>query len=687
VQPGAHHGKNAGRSTGTPIRTALIGGAALFAAESASAQDGGQQTQPAPKYSAANAVAQADDAFGGAVGLEAVGIYTETDVRGFNPQKAGNARIDGLYFDQLTVFPGRVRQGVDIRVGFPALSFASPAPTGILAHRLRPVGDDFTVNLGLHPLQYGGLLKESYAQVPIVRGGFGIGIGAGHNHAFNADGSVYSVANYGIIARIRIGPAEIKPFYGGFSQYTADARPITIALGPTVPRLPKAGRYLGQRWANNANDNIVAGIIFRTPLIGTLGFRGGFFQSRLNRTHNYTELFAVRDATTLASHRIVIDPKQDSRANSWDAMLYYSFGKDRLRHTLMLQYKGRQRHIESGGANAFTYCDEDPGNDADPIEPIGPCMVRYGERDRHAKPETDFGKVSIGKLRQDNVTLGYIGRMAGVGQVNLGITRTRYRASFRGPLGTTRSSARPWLYNASIMIQPARHVALYAGYVTGLEDIGSAPENARNRNEQLPATKTRQIDAGIRVDVGKVQLVASLFEIKKPYFSFDAAGDFTQVGNLSHRGIEASVAGKLTSRLQILGGAVLMKPRASGPAIKSGLLGKLPTGTPKLHARVDLNYRTDIFRGLTLTATLLHDSRRALSAQPYAELGGKQLMLPAVTTFDVGARQNFHIGKTSFSYRITIHNIFNKKSWKVIAPNSVQQDEVRRYNVYLYVDF
>jgi iron complex outermembrane receptor protein len=237
------------------------------------------------------------------------------------------------------------------------------------------------------------------------------------------------------------------------------------------------------------------------------------------------------------------------------------------------------------------------------------------------------------------------------------------------------------------MVQPARHVALYAGYVTGLEDIGSAPENARNRNEQLPATKTRQIDAGIRVDIARIQLVASLFEIRKSYFSFDANGDYTQVGNLRHRGVEVSAAGKLTSRLQILAGAVLMKPEASGPAISAGLLGKLPTGTPRLHARVDANYRTDIFGGLTLTAAMLHDSRRALSAQPYAELGGKQLMLPAQTTFDIGARQNFHIGKTSFSYRITIQNIFDKRGWKVIAPNSVQQDDVRRYNIYLYVDF
>ena len=46
-----------------------------------------------------NAVASADDAFGSSVGLEQTGIYSEQDTRGFSPSKAGNARIDGIYYD------------------------------------------------------------------------------------------------------------------------------------------------------------------------------------------------------------------------------------------------------------------------------------------------------------------------------------------------------------------------------------------------------------------------------------------------------------------------------------------------------------------------------------------------------------------------------------------------------------
>jgi hypothetical protein len=45
-------------------------------------------------------LATANDVFGLTLGLESIGLYGPGLVRGFNPQTAGNVRIDGLYFDQ-----------------------------------------------------------------------------------------------------------------------------------------------------------------------------------------------------------------------------------------------------------------------------------------------------------------------------------------------------------------------------------------------------------------------------------------------------------------------------------------------------------------------------------------------------------------------------------------------------------
>jgi hypothetical protein len=50
-----------------------------------------------------------EDAFGVTIGRESLGLYSTGNVRGFSPTAAGNARIDGLYFDQIWTLNPRVR--------------------------------------------------------------------------------------------------------------------------------------------------------------------------------------------------------------------------------------------------------------------------------------------------------------------------------------------------------------------------------------------------------------------------------------------------------------------------------------------------------------------------------------------------------------------------------------------------
>src|ERR1700678_2941027 len=89
-------------------------------------------------------VASADDAFGLTLGLESIGLYSPGNIRGFNPQAAGNVRIDGLYFDQQGPLSNRVVEGSTIRVGVTEIGYAFPAPTGIVDYDLRHVGDGKT---------------------------------------------------------------------------------------------------------------------------------------------------------------------------------------------------------------------------------------------------------------------------------------------------------------------------------------------------------------------------------------------------------------------------------------------------------------------------------------------------------------------------------------------------------------
>ena len=67
-----------------------------------------------------NAVTAADDAFGTRVGNEGVGLYDMRNARGFDPQQAGNNRIEGLYFDIQGMFGNRLTKSQTIRIGLSA---------------------------------------------------------------------------------------------------------------------------------------------------------------------------------------------------------------------------------------------------------------------------------------------------------------------------------------------------------------------------------------------------------------------------------------------------------------------------------------------------------------------------------------------------------------------------------------
>ncbi len=79
-----------------------------------------------------NAVVDAEDAFGNSTGYQTIGLYTPTDARGFNPQQAGNLRIEGFYFDYpSTYITPCLASATTMRVGIAAQNYAFPAPSGV----------------------------------------------------------------------------------------------------------------------------------------------------------------------------------------------------------------------------------------------------------------------------------------------------------------------------------------------------------------------------------------------------------------------------------------------------------------------------------------------------------------------------------------------------------------------------
>jgi len=640
-----------------------------------------------------NAVDSADDAFGINVGSESVGIYSERDARGFSPLDAGNARIDGIYYDPVGALSGRLRESTTIRIGMAAEGFPFSAPTGIVDYKFRPLPTEFGNSLSYQATAFGGYIRDWDLRLPVIEGKLGLTGGLAMADLRQTGGFRNVGWGYTVRPIIRLGTTEIAPFVSRSNFYKTFHPALAVLRGPDLPAMPNERRLrLNRDWMKGSNRNDQYGITLKSLIAPRLSLRAGLFRASAPKTRNFTDIYLVTGTDGAARHIVMADPRHAINSTSGEAILALRLGAGKVQHRLYAGYRVRDRLTETGGSNCFDYGDAtygilDRGADPLPAIPIPGCLAGLSPE---IMPSLDFSvPVSAGRVRQSSGMLGYFGSIEGVGNVNLGIQKARYRASFRdGVTGIVdRSSAGPWLYNATVMIDITPSLAFYAGTERGLEDRGVAPESASNRSEQLPATLARQYEGGLRWKFHGGQLVVNAFQITKPYFSFDAANRFVELGTERHRGFEVSLSGQFRERLHVVAGAVVMKPEVTGAEVGEGLVGSRPTGTPTVNARIDVNYRTDILGGLTPTATVKYVGKRAASSRSFTALGNRQVILPGVATLDLGLRQTFAIGHVPMSFRAVAENVFDKKAWKVVAADTIYPEERRRFTLYLAVDF
>ena len=123
----------------------------LLVADLAWARRGGgmPRIMRSDRWIAGVALMLAADAFGERVGAEQWGLYSETQVRGFNLNDSGAYRIDDAYFSRAAALNDPVLAGVGERVGVSAVRLAYPAPSGMVNYRLRQAGPVNELRLGV----------------------------------------------------------------------------------------------------------------------------------------------------------------------------------------------------------------------------------------------------------------------------------------------------------------------------------------------------------------------------------------------------------------------------------------------------------------------------------------------------------------------------------------------------------
>lgn len=206
-------------------------------------------------------------------------------------------------------------------------------------------------------------------------------------------------------------------------------------------------------------------------------------------------------------------------------------------------------------------------------------------------------------------------------------------ADYRNTSPTSRYSATETSPNVSLLYRPWRDVSVYASYLEGLEETGTAPASRANSGEILPPAVNKQRELGVKARVGGSALLqAALFEIDRPQTTVDGANRFVLGGRSEYRGLELSASGEIGRQWALVASALWLDAEIkSAGAANAGELGKRPENTPRRTASLFAEYRVPQVAGWALNAGAYHVGPRMVNNLNQAELG-------SYTTLSFGTR-------------------------------------------------
>jgi iron complex outermembrane receptor protein len=610
--------------------TRCTGLALTLAAASAAAQD--------------SAVKSAADAFGERVGTEQSGLYTETQVRGFDLNESGAYRIDDAYFSRAAALNDPVLAGVGVRVGVNAVRLAYPAPSGVVNYRLRQAGPTNELRLGVGLRDFGtqvvqldGSLRAddfSFAGGLVWRPSWRLAQG------YEGRGlDVGGVGGWQFNSRHRLR---------GFATMFERGYDGDYAVIPSESAVPPSLRTLHQyspswAWTQAVSSNF--GVLYDGRVGGftldATAFRSIF---DIERT-DYTLLSA--DAAGNASATTYRNPDRTRHADSAEVRLGRKFRAAGLDHLATVSLRGGRTSVDLTSnlaipLGSFELPNEDPPDVAE--------QAWTGTRGTDVVEQTT-ASAGYGVVWRERV------------QLRVALHRTRYDKSVQTIAGVrTDGVSETTLYNTSIVADLTDRTALFGSWVTGLEEAGVAPTSAINRDEVLPPVEAEQFELGVRHAITpELTFIGALFDVSKPTNGFRADRSFGVVGEVSHRGVEASIAGKLGAKSRVVLGAVAFRPEVTGPLVDAGVVGARAAGIS--HVIVNANVERQLRNGWSVDAAASYWGER------WADTANT-FKTPAVTTVSLGARCRFQLAGRPADFRVLASNLTGAEGY-LASPSGV----------------
>jgi hypothetical protein len=205
------------------------------------------------------------------------------------------------------------------------------------------------------------------------------------------------------------------------------------------------------------------------------------------------------------------------------------------------------------------------------------------------------------------------------------------------------------------------HLALYVNYTAGLTDGGTAPVGVSNAFQTMSPFKSKQLEAGVKVDWGNMVTQAAVFQIKKPSGYTDPVSNvYSYAGEQRNRGLELSTYGELQRGLRLMASAAFTQAKLTRIEDLSVRGNNAPNGPP--HAERG--------RRLGCAGRAGPEPERARCVSRPSTWTTPTPCAPGWTRLDFGARYAMQVAGKPVVLRASIENLANRRYWLTTTVSS-----------------
>lgn len=408
-------------------------------------------------------------------------------------------------------------------------------------------------------------------------------------------------------AAIPAPPDARTNWYPGTTLVQKDS---TIATRVEYDITDTLSAYAGIGYRDGSNDQVF-------PQSTTAVNAAGNFTVRNNYYDSYTKTF------------------------SGNAGLRWNFETAGIGHTLAIGVTG----MEQEAGNVFITGNSAPSSIYNPV----PLPAIPAARTPPVKASditlSSFAIADTLSFADDRVliTLGARDQTVEVQSFNAaGTPTTNYKKSAVTPL-------------VGVVLKPMANVSVYGNHTAGLTRGVIVGPTFANAGTSLAPYKSKQYEAGVKVDWGRITTTAAAYEISRPAAQADATNTYGYFGEQRNRGLEFSAYGEVARGLRGIASVAFVDPKLTSTA--GGVnQGNDAAGISDRTATLGLDWDVRSLPGFSLNGRAIYTSGSYLTA-------ANTLKFDSWTRYDIGARYRTVVAGKAVVLRANIENLLDEEYW------------------------